>query len=62
MISGHQYHYEKSDYIQESLTKKQRKNWSKKGKNPSSRAQRLAPGNWRPMSNCGNCKGCQQNA
>ncbi len=31
MISGHQYHYGKSDYIQESLTKKkQRKNWNKK--------------------------------
>ncbi|MBK5417659.1 FAD-dependent monooxygenase [Pseudomonas sp. TH31] len=48
MISGHQYHYGKSDYIQESLTKKQRMNWDKKGKKPefktsAPRAGQLAP-------------------
>jgi len=48
MISGHQYHYGKSDYIQESLTKKQRMNWDKKGKKPEfqtsvPRAGQLAP-------------------
>src|SRR5471030_775101 len=48
MISGHQYHYGKSEYIQESLTKKQRMNWDKKGKKPefqtsAPRAGQLAP-------------------
>jgi 2-polyprenyl-6-methoxyphenol hydroxylase-like FAD-dependent oxidoreductase len=48
MISGHQYHYGKSDYIQESLTKKQRIYWDKKGKKPefktsAPRAGQLAP-------------------
>ncbi|MDO7895947.1 FAD-dependent monooxygenase [Pseudomonas citrulli] len=48
MISGHQYHYGKSDYIQESLTKKQRKDWRRKGKKAefptaAPRAGQLAP-------------------
>jgi hypothetical protein len=48
MISGHQYHYTKSDCIQEALTKKQRRNWSRNGARtafqpPVPRAGQLAP-------------------
>ncbi|WP_434657890.1 FAD-dependent monooxygenase [Pseudomonas sp. R3-56] len=48
MISGHQYHYAKSDCIQEALTKKQRRNWARKGARtafqpPVPRAGQLAP-------------------
>lgn len=48
MISGHQYHYGKSEYIQESLTKKQRSSWARKGKKtpfqaPAPRSGQLAP-------------------
>jgi len=48
MISGHQYHYGKSEYIQESLTRQQRWSWKKKGRRnpfqpPAPRAGQLAP-------------------
>ncbi|WP_431145495.1 FAD-dependent monooxygenase [Pseudomonas alvandae] len=48
MISGHQYHYGKSEYIQESLTRKQRSSWARKGKKtpyqaPAPRSGQLAP-------------------
>lgn len=48
MVSGHHYSYAKSDYIQESLTKKQRTHWHKKDrklrfKTAVPRAGQLAP-------------------